>query len=165
MNYFFPDCLPHCLLKTLDVAKIMWLSSSQYLKLNNTATWLSNVMRKRGKQTGKHEIVDWRHGRLQIALYFDFSYQERCELTSKLFKDRPSTAMETALYWIEYVIRYNGAPHLRTVGADLPWYQYHLIDVFIVAIILVVFSFYFIFVVSNFIRKIFKQKQQKIKSN
>lgn len=48
---------------------------------------------------------------------------------SQLFKDRPASALESAIYWIEYVIRHNGAPHLRTAGADLPWYQYYLVDV------------------------------------
>jgi hypothetical protein len=37
--------------------------------------------------------------------------------------------MDTATYWVEYVIRHKGAPHLRVAGLDLPWYQYHLLDV------------------------------------
>jgi hypothetical protein len=39
--------------------------------------------------------------------------------------------MDTAIYWVEYVIRHKGAPHLRVAGLDLPWYQYHLIDVIV----------------------------------
>jgi hypothetical protein len=39
--------------------------------------------------------------------------------------------MDTAIYWVEYVIRHKGAPHLRVAGLDLPWYQYHLLDVIV----------------------------------
>jgi glucuronosyltransferase len=33
------------------------------------------------------------------------------------------------VYWTEYVIRHNGAPHLRSAVLDLAWYQYFLLDV------------------------------------
>ena len=48
---------------------------------------------------------------------------------SRRFQDRPMTPLDTAVYWTEYVIRHRGALHLRTVGADLPTYQFYLIDV------------------------------------
>jgi glucuronosyltransferase len=37
--------------------------------------------------------------------------------------------MEQAMYWMEYVIRHKGAPHLRSAILDLVWYQYLLLDV------------------------------------
>lgn len=37
--------------------------------------------------------------------------------------------MNEAVWWIEYVVRNRGAPHLRPLGADLPLYQYLLLDV------------------------------------
>lgn len=66
---------------------------------------------------------------------------ETVKKVSFKFKDRLSTPLETAIFWIEYVIRHNGAPELRTVGADLPWYQYFLVDVIsiIVASVIAVF--------------------------
>jgi glucuronosyltransferase len=48
---------------------------------------------------------------------------------SQLFRDRPQTAMDTAIFWTEYVIRHRGAAHLRSAAVDLPWYQYLLLDV------------------------------------
>lgn len=45
--------------------------------------------------------------------------------------------LDTAVYWIEYVIRHKGAPHLRSVAADLPWYQYLLLDVAIAFVALI----------------------------
>lgn len=61
-------------------------------------------------------------------------------MASQIFKDRPIKPLDEALYWTEYVLRYNGAPHLRTKGSRLPWYQYLLMDVLlIVTITLIVF--------------------------
>lgn len=39
------------------------------------------------------------------------------------------TGLEKAIWWIEYVIRQNGAKHLRSPAMDLPSYQYYLLDV------------------------------------
>ncbi|XP_018319636.1 UDP-glucuronosyltransferase 2B31 [Agrilus planipennis] len=73
------------------------------------------------------------------TLLEDPSYKENAEKTSKLFRDRPQSALDTALYWTEYTLKYKGVPHLRSVSADLAWYQYYLIDVACV-IIFVIFS-------------------------
>ncbi|KAJ9574473.1 hypothetical protein L9F63_008361, partial [Diploptera punctata] len=59
----------------------------------------------------------------------DQKYAERAKDTSQAFKDRPMSPLETAIFWTEYVLRHRGAPFLRTAGADLPWYQYVLLDV------------------------------------
>lgn len=44
--------------------------------------------------------------------------------------DRPQTPQQALVYWTEYVIRHQGAPHLRVAAVDLNWYQYLLLDVF-----------------------------------
>nr|CAD7590136.1 unnamed protein product [Timema genevievae] len=62
------------------------------------------------------------------TLLDDPRYSANAKKTSFKFRDRPHTALETAVYWIEYVIRHRGAPHLRSAGADLPTYQYLLLD-------------------------------------
>ena len=46
-----------------------------------------------------------------------------------LFRDRPQQAADEAVWWTEYVVRHHGAKHLRPLGADLPLYQYLLLDV------------------------------------
>ncbi|XP_049840047.1 UDP-glycosyltransferase UGT5-like [Schistocerca gregaria] len=57
------------------------------------------------------------------------SYRDRAQKLSRLFHDRPRPALEEAIYWTEYVIRHNGALHLRSAAMDLTWYQYLLLDV------------------------------------
>lgn len=54
------------------------------------------------------------------------------------FKDRPQPPIETAIYWIEYVIRHKGANFLKTAAVDMSFYQYYLLDVF--AFLLIVFG-------------------------
>ncbi|XP_066263070.1 UDP-glycosyltransferase UGT5-like isoform X2 [Euwallacea similis] len=56
-------------------------------------------------------------------------YRENVQLKSKLYHDRPEAPMKTATYWVDYVIRHKGAPHLRVAGVRLPWYKYYMVDV------------------------------------
>ena len=48
---------------------------------------------------------------------------------SQRFKDRPLTPQQSVVYWTEYVIKHRGAAHMRTVAADMPFYQYLFLDV------------------------------------
>ncbi|XP_065074448.1 UDP-glucosyltransferase 2-like [Ochlerotatus camptorhynchus] len=57
------------------------------------------------------------------------SYTETVKQLSDLYRDRPQSAMDTAVFWTEYVIRHKGARHMRYPGADLNFFQSHLLDV------------------------------------
>uniref|UniRef100_A0A182LTR0 Uncharacterized protein n=1 Tax=Anopheles culicifacies TaxID=139723 RepID=A0A182LTR0_9DIPT len=63
----------------------------------------------------------------------DPKYREHIQGRSILYKDRPMGALETAVFWIEYVIRHRGAPHLHYQGADLNIFQLALLDVTMVS--------------------------------
>lgn len=69
------------------------------------------------------------------------AYTENIKQKSKIYHDRPEHPLKTAIYWIEYVIRHKGAPHLRVAGAKLPWYKYYMIDVIAVILVLIVIAF------------------------
>uniref|UniRef100_A0A1S4H704 UDP-glucuronosyltransferase n=1 Tax=Anopheles gambiae TaxID=7165 RepID=A0A1S4H704_ANOGA len=56
-------------------------------------------------------------------------YRDNVQRLSELFRDRPQSAMDTAVYWTEYVIRHKGAPHLRYPGADMNFFKRHSLDV------------------------------------
>lgn len=47
---------------------------------------------------------------------------------SEIFRDRPVKATDEVSYWVDYVLRYRGARHLRTVGADMIWLEYFNVD-------------------------------------
>nr|XP_022908477.1 UDP-glucuronosyltransferase 2B1-like [Onthophagus taurus] len=68
-------------------------------------------------------------------------YKQNAENLSKLFRDRPMSPLKTAIYWIEYVIKYNGAPHLKSSVTKLRWYQYYLLDV--IGAFLIIFVAYY----------------------
>jgi hypothetical protein len=63
---------------------------------------------------------------------------ENARRTSRIFCDRPQSALDTAIFWTEYVIRHAGAPQLRTAAVELAWYQYLLLDVCAVLMAVVV---------------------------
>jgi glucuronosyltransferase len=72
-----------------------------------------------------------------------------------MYRDRPMNARETAAYWVEYVIRHRGAPHLRSPAADLNFLQRNSIDV-------VALLFAIIYVVFKLITKAFKYLAAKM---
>lgn len=53
--------------------------------------------------------------------------------------------LDTAVYWVEYVARHNGAHHMKTKAVGMPWYQYLLLDVvaFLLFVILTVLALSF----------------------
>ncbi|XP_023705438.1 UDP-glucuronosyltransferase 2C1 isoform X2 [Cryptotermes secundus] len=92
------------------------------------------------------------------------SYRENARCTAHIFRDRPQSALDTAIFWTEYVIRHGGAPHLRTAGVELAWYQYVLLDViaFILGTILIfVFAVRKLFRLLCSTRKVPKKKKQQ----
>ena len=48
-----------------------------------------------------------------------------------LFTDEKESPQERAVWAIEYVMRHKGAQFLKPSSVSLAWYQYHLLDVFL----------------------------------
>ncbi|XP_034654248.1 UDP-glucuronosyltransferase 2B13 isoform X1 [Drosophila subobscura] len=73
-----------------------------------------------------------------LELIHNATYKENIHRVSSIFRDRPQAPRKSAVYWIEYVIRHKGAPHMRSAGLDLNWFQFYLLDViaFVAAIAL-----------------------------
>ncbi|XP_044269389.1 UDP-glycosyltransferase UGT5-like [Tribolium madens] len=57
-------------------------------------------------------------------------YRENAKQRSKLMQDQPLKPIDVAIYWVEHVIRHQGAPHLRSAALDLSWYQREMVDIF-----------------------------------
>lgn len=72
-----------------------------------------------------------------------FSYTSTVKKLSNVYRDRPLSPMKTAIYWIEYVIRHQGAPHMRSPAMDLNLLQRNSVDViaFLALIVLIVVQF------------------------
>jgi len=50
------------------------------------------------------------------------------KIVSQRFKDLPMSPEQSVVYWTKYIIRHKGAPHLKSYGLNLTWYQYFLLD-------------------------------------
>jgi glucuronosyltransferase len=68
----------------------------------------------------------------------DPSYRENGRKLSKLFVDRPMSAMNTSIFWVEYIAKYGNI--LQSPALELYWWQQRLLDVyaFIIAVIVIV---------------------------
>lgn len=56
-------------------------------------------------------------------------YRQQAQLLSNIHKDQPGHPVTRAVYWINYILRHNGASHLRSAVYQVSPYQYFLLDV------------------------------------
>uniref|UniRef100_A0AAZ3QFP6 UDP-glucuronosyltransferase n=1 Tax=Oncorhynchus tshawytscha TaxID=74940 RepID=A0AAZ3QFP6_ONCTS len=68
------------------------------------------------------------------------SYRTNMQRLSRLHRDVPMEPLDTALFWIEFVMRHKGAAHLRTESYRMPWYSYHSVDVMVFLLTVVLFT-------------------------
>ncbi|CAH0545936.1 unnamed protein product [Brassicogethes aeneus] len=57
-------------------------------------------------------------------------FEKNVKSRQAILLDQPMTPMETAIYWIEHVIRYKGAEHLKSPVLRLMWYERDMLDVY-----------------------------------
>ncbi|XP_018573571.1 UDP-glucuronosyltransferase 2B7-like [Anoplophora glabripennis] len=74
-------------------------------------------------------------------------YKNSVRTLKQLSLDTPMTGLEKAIWWTEYVIRNKGAKHLRNPAADLPLYQYYLLDVICFLLSITIFTLLVIYIV------------------
>ncbi|CAH1984651.1 unnamed protein product [Acanthoscelides obtectus] len=71
-------------------------------------------------------------------------YRKNVKTRSKIMRDRKVHPLDEAVYWVEYVIRHNGAKHLRMWYVEMPWYQYYLLDVIFAVFAVICLALYVI---------------------
>ncbi|XP_046993383.1 UDP-glucosyltransferase 2-like [Schistocerca americana] len=99
-----------------------------------------------------------------LRLIGDKRFSENMKQFSAVYREHKEESLPKAMWWIEYVLRHNGAPHLRSAAKDLTWYQYLLLDVIAFVLAVVVSSCIALYCIARFlISKLFKSK--KVKSN
>ncbi|KAL3288264.1 hypothetical protein HHI36_002712 [Cryptolaemus montrouzieri] len=65
----------------------------------------------------------------------DEKYKIKAQELRTIFLDQPRTGLEEIVWWYEYVIRHKGASHLRSPGADISYYDFLMLDVFVVILV------------------------------
>uniref|UniRef100_A0A182QUC8 UDP-glucuronosyltransferase n=1 Tax=Anopheles farauti TaxID=69004 RepID=A0A182QUC8_9DIPT len=77
------------------------------------------------------ELDEERFRNAVVAVLHEESYTATVRQISERFRDQPLTPMQTAMFWIEYVLRRGLAvEHLITPGQELAPIQYHNLDVY-----------------------------------
>ncbi|KPJ18103.1 Ecdysteroid UDP-glucosyltransferase [Papilio machaon] len=74
----------------------------------------------------------WREA-LQDLIKNPVYKQNAMKLRAK-FLDRLQPPLETAVYWIEYVLRHQGATHMRSPAQELSLIQYLLLDIIAISV-------------------------------
>lgn len=64
------------------------------------------------------------------------SYRQEAQRRSAILKDQETPPLDRAVYWTEYVIRHQGASHLRSAAPRLSLLQYYLVDVASVLVVI-----------------------------
>nr|ADC91983.1 UDP glucuronosyltransferase 5 family polypeptide c3 [Danio rerio] len=79
------------------------------------------------------------------------SYRLTMQKLSQLHLDKPVKPLDSAIFWIEFVMRHKGAAHLRTESYKMPWYSYHSVDVAVTLIAVVLIFIFSIFYVVRYV--------------
>ncbi|XP_008400804.1 UDP-glucuronosyltransferase 2C1 [Poecilia reticulata] len=56
------------------------------------------------------------------------SFRSNMQQLSSLQHQQPVAPLNTAAFWLEFVLRHGGAKHLRLASHDLYWFQYYSLD-------------------------------------
>ncbi|XP_052866527.1 UDP-glucosyltransferase 2-like [Anopheles cruzii] len=78
------------------------------------------------------------------ALIEDKRYYEQAKKVSTLFTDTLVDPMDESIFWIEYVARHGGAPHLKSRAVDLSWFAYYNYDLVVVPLVLLLLALYWL---------------------
>ena len=83
--------------------------------------------------------------------FYDCRYKKNIKELAEIIQDEPMTGLEKAIWWTEYVIRHKGAKHLRSPIIDIPFYQYHLLDVIAFLVVVTVTLIYIMYRLIKFL--------------
>jgi len=69
------------------------------------------------------------------------SYTKNVQRLSNLVRDVDKSGLERATFLIEYLMRHNGAPHLKLSSRNLNFFQYYSLDIiFVITLLFYVFG-------------------------
>ncbi|XP_047366103.1 uncharacterized protein LOC124955559 [Vespa velutina] len=75
------------------------------------------------------------------TILYNSTYREAARKVAQKFMDRPLKAIDTANYWIEYIVKY-GWDALRSPAMDLNWWENNLLDVYIFLLLIIIIIIY-----------------------
>ena len=101
------------------------------------------------------------------------SYSANAKRASELFQDVPMSPKDTALYWVNYVLRYKGAAHLTKEYIDtgsmslFRYYQFDVLAVIVAGILcVIILTIFFLSCICKLLRYVFTASRRvKQKTN
>jgi hypothetical protein len=84
------------------------------------------------------------------------SYGKEARRRSVIMKDQETHPLDRAVYWTEYVMRHQGAAHLKSKAANLSIVQYFLIDVGFVLLVIALCTIFISYVTLKLTSKLIK---------
>ena len=75
-----------------------------------------------------------------LDVWSNDTYRQNIERASGIYRNRPETPRQRAVYWIEHVLKF-GSKHLRSYANDMPLYQYWMLDVLLFTVACFFISF------------------------
>lgn len=106
-----------------------------------------------GRGINFNEIDEESFKKLVLEVLENPSYSQKIKNFSKLYRDRPMTAKQTAIYWVEYVLRHKGAPHLQSPLVHLNFLERNSLDVLAVIFTVLALIGFILFASLKFIVK------------
>ncbi|XP_053259600.1 2-hydroxyacylsphingosine 1-beta-galactosyltransferase isoform X1 [Podarcis raffonei] len=88
-----------------------------------------------------------------VKVINDPSYRQRAQKLSEIHKDQPGHPVDRTVYWINYILRHNGAQHLRAAVFTVSLYQYFLLDIAVIVLLGTALLCYVLVRIAKFIRK------------
>lgn len=99
------------------------------------------VERGYGLQIYFNDLTEESISRALNQLLSSKNYREKAKNYASLFNDRPMTPQQAVVYWTEYAVKHNGAPHLRSAPASqLNFAEIRSWDVYLVLIAIIIFA-------------------------
>ncbi|XP_022164035.1 UDP-glucuronosyltransferase 2C1-like isoform X1 [Myzus persicae] len=82
-----------------------------------------------GKLIPYNQITEESLGNAVEEVLSNPAFKDKATLQSRVYRDQPMKPLDRAIYWIEYVIRNDGAQYLKADSIGLNTAQYFLFDV------------------------------------
>ena len=79
------------------------------------------------------------------------SYRQRAQKLSEIHNDQPGHPVNRTVYWIDYILRHDGAHHLRAAVHQISFCQYFLLDIIFVLLLGAALLYFLLSWVTKFI--------------
>lgn len=84
-------------------------------------------------------------------------YKENLKFKREVFNDRQMKPLDLAVYWVEYVLRHNGARHLMNNASALNYIHFFSMDICVLIFSAVILN---AFAIAKIIKHIVKNKNR-----